>query len=207
MELHRPLATVTPTLDGDVLAVLAQHDVTFTTGQIHRILSHSSEEGIRKVLRRLARQGVVLADRVGHSYAYRLNAEHVAAEPIRALARLPATLLDRLERHVAMWQHPPAYAAVFGSVAQGTMTVDSDLDLILVKDPAWDEEVWERQVNELAEAVSRWTGNDARVIEFTTTELSAARHEAVLQDVLDHGLTVAGSRAWLLKQLRSIETV
>jgi predicted nucleotidyltransferase len=207
MELNRPFATVTPTLDGDVLSVLAQHDVTFTTGQIHRILGHSSEEGIRKVLRRLARQGIVLAGRVGHAYAYRLNTEHVAAEPIRALARLPATLLARLERHFAMWQHPPAYAAVFGSAAQGTMTVDSDLDLILVKDPASDEEVWERQVNELAEAVSRWTGNDARAIEYTTTELSAARHEAVLQDVLDHGLTVAGSRAWLLKQLRSIENV
>ncbi len=66
-------------------------DVTFTTGQVHRILNHSSEEGIRKVLSRLVRQGVVLVDRAGHAYAYRLNSEHLAAEPILALAKLPGT--------------------------------------------------------------------------------------------------------------------
>ena len=43
MELNRPLATVTPTLDGDVLAVLAQHEVSFTTGQLHRVLSRYSQ--------------------------------------------------------------------------------------------------------------------------------------------------------------------
>jgi hypothetical protein len=51
MQLNRPLATITPTLDGDVLALLAQHEVTFTAGQLHRILDRYSEEGIRKVLR------------------------------------------------------------------------------------------------------------------------------------------------------------
>ena len=79
MELNRPLATVTPTLDGDVLAVLAQHEVSFTTGQLRRVLSRYSQEGIRKVLIRLTRQGVVSAERVGNSYSYRLNAEHLAA--------------------------------------------------------------------------------------------------------------------------------
>ena len=202
MELNRPFATVTPTLDGDVLAVLALHDATFTTGQVHRILNRFSEEGIRKVLTRLVRQGVVTSERVGNAYAYRLNTEHVAAEPILALAQLPKTFLTRLERHLEQWAHPPIYAALFGSAARGTMTVDSDLDLFLVHDDATAAEVWARQVHELAAAVTRWTGNDARAIEYTTTELQAARTEPVVQDVLDHGLTVAGSRAWLVKQLR-----
>lgn len=206
MELNRPFATVTPTLDGDVLTVLASHDVTFTSGQIHRILDRFSEEGIRKVLTRLARQGVVLTDRVGNAYAYRLNTEHLAAEAILALARLPATFLNRLERHLEEWEHPPVYAAVFGSAAQGTMTVDSDLDLFLVRGHAASGEVWAHQVHELGAAVTRWTGNDARVIEYTTTELRAARTEPMLQDVLDHGLTVAGSRAWLMKQLRPVSS-
>ena len=48
MDLGRPLATVTPTLDGDVLQVLATHDVSFTAGQVRRVLNNFSEEGIRK---------------------------------------------------------------------------------------------------------------------------------------------------------------
>lgn len=69
MQLNRPFATVTPTIDSDVLAVRATHGATFTTGQIHRVLDDFSEEGIRRVLTRLVVQGVVLADRVGNAFA------------------------------------------------------------------------------------------------------------------------------------------
>jgi hypothetical protein len=40
MELGRPMQTVTPTLDGDVLAVLSgAPELSFTTGQLQRILN------------------------------------------------------------------------------------------------------------------------------------------------------------------------
>jgi predicted transcriptional regulator len=204
VELSRPFATVTPTLDGDVLAVLATHDVPFTTGQIHRVLNSFSEEGIRKVLSRLVAQGVVLAERVGHTYAYRLNTAHLAAEPIVALAKLFNTFLTRLEAQLSGWDHPLVYAAVFGSAVRGTMTADSDLDLFLVRENDTPASEWARQVDELAAAVTAWTGNDARAVEYTVAELRAARTESMVQEVLAHGLTVAGSRAWLLKQLRPV---
>lgn len=203
MQLNRPLATVTPTLDGDVLAVLAIHDVTFTTGQIHRILNNFSEEGIRKVLTRLVVQGVVLADRVGNAYAYRLNTNHLAAEPIQALARLTSTFFTRLEHHLEGWTEPPVYAAVFGSAATGTMTLHSDVDILLVRDDDSSDTVWSDQVGELATTVTGWTGNDARVVEYTIDELRVAGAEPMVQDVVDHGLTVAGSRAWLIRLLRT----
>lgn len=203
MQLNRPFATVTPTLDGDVLAVLATHDATFTTGQIHRILNKFSEEGIRKVLTRLVVQGVVLADRVGNTFAYRLNTNHLAAEPIRALASLSSTFFTRLERHLQDWQEPPAYAAVFGSAATGTMTLHSDVDIFLVREHDSSDTVWSDQVGELATTVTGWTGNDARVVEYTVDELRAARAEPMVRDVVDQGLTVAGSRTWLIRLLRA----
>jgi predicted transcriptional regulator len=203
MELGRPLSTITPTLDGDVLAVLATSDVTFTTGQLHRILTRNSEEGIRKVLLRLVKQGVVHSDRVGNAFAYRLNRDHLAAEHIIGLANLQAKLLKRIEDRLESWRPPPKYAAVFGSAARGSMTVDSDLDLLLVRPDDTDDVSWEAQVNDLTADVARWTGNDTRPLEFTAFELAArGRHEPVLRAVLDDGLTVAGTRSWLNKQLR-----
>ncbi|WP_075739383.1 MULTISPECIES: hypothetical protein [Actinoalloteichus] len=80
MELSRPFATITATLDGDILAVLARHRVTFTTGQLHRALPQFSQAGIRKVLRRLTEQGTVHTARIGSAYACRLNRDHLAAE-------------------------------------------------------------------------------------------------------------------------------
>lgn len=203
MELQNPLATVTPTLDGAVLAVLAANEVSFTTGQIHRLLRGYSQEGIRKVLTRLVVQGVVVADRVGNAFAYRLNVEHLAAEPIRALARLQTTFMNRLEQYLDEWDEPPVYAAVFGSAARGTMTVHSDLDVFLVRGDGAVEEGWTIRVNELALSISRWTGNDARIVDFSETDLRDAASEPLVRDIVEQGLTVAGSRAWLLRQVRT----
>lgn len=51
--------------------------------------------------------------------------------------------------------------------------------------------------------VTRWIGNDTRTLEFTAAELAArGRDEPVLCDVLNEGLTVARTRAWLTRQLR-----
>ncbi|MFC3482603.1 nucleotidyltransferase domain-containing protein [Amycolatopsis roodepoortensis] len=195
--------TVTPTLDGDVLAALAGHDGIFTTGQLHRLLARHSEEGIRKVLRRLVKQGVVESDRVGNAFTYRLNRDHLAAEHIVALAQVRKTLLERIEDRLESWQVPPVYAAVFGSVARGEATEDSDVDLLLIRPEDADADRWETQVDELAVEVTRWTGNDTRPLEFTEAELAGrAYDEAVLRDVARDGLTVAGSRAWLAGHLR-----
>ncbi|ORV86550.1 hypothetical protein AWC11_17185 [Mycobacterium interjectum] len=204
MQLNRPFATVTPTLDGDVLTILATHDAAFTTGQIHRILDGFSEEGIRKVLARLVLQGVVLADRVGNAFVYRLNSEHLAAEPIKALARLTSTFFSRLEQHLDGWDQPLAYAAVFGSAAAGRMTLHSDVDIFLVRGRDAAESIWSCRVGELRTAVTGWTGNDARVVEFTIDELRRLGAEPMVRDVVEHGLTVAGSRAWLIRQLRAV---
>lgn len=203
MDLNRPLSSVTPTLDGDVLAVLANADDTFTTGQLHRLLPRASEQGVRKVLQRLVEQGVVQSTRVGNAYTYRLNREHLAAPHIIGLAHVKQTLLGRLAERLESWEVPPVYAAVFGSTARGLMTVDSDLDLLLVRSDNVDDDKWAAQVDTLVAEVTRWIGNDVRALEFTSKEVATSGHrEPVLRDVLDEGLTVAGSRAWLTKQLR-----
>ncbi|CAJ1582508.1 nucleotidyltransferase domain-containing protein [[Mycobacterium] wendilense] len=211
MQLNRPFATVTPTLDGDVLSVLASADVAFTVPQIQRILTTVSGEGIRKVLTRLTTQGVVLHDRVGRTNTYCLNAEHLATEPIRALSRLHSTFLERLELHLSDWGKVLRYAAVFGSAATGRMTADSDIDIFLVRaapelGQGSNQDPWGQQVSELARLVTAWTGNDARVIEYTEEELrdAAAAGESLLHDVSKQGLTVAGTRAWFNTQLRPV---
>jgi predicted nucleotidyltransferase len=204
MEFNHPLATITPTLDGDVLALLAQHEASFTTGQLHRVLTRYSEEGIRKVLVRLTRQGIVSSERVGNAFSYQLNRDHLAAGPIIEIAQLMRTLLSRLEQRLESWgDHQPVYAAVFGSTARGTMTADSDIDMLLVRADDTPFAIWEEQVHALAAEVARWTGNDTRPVEYTVSELDAARSEPVLRDVLAEGLTVAGRRDWLNRQLRT----
>ncbi len=202
MQLNRPLATVTPTLDGDVLAVLAQYEATFTTGQLHRILDNYSEQGIRKVLVRLTRQGIIHSTRIGNTYAYQFNREHLAAGPIIQLSRLAQKLLQDTEKYLENWELQPRYAAFFGSAARGTMTEESDIDIFLVRDDDASIDIWDAQVSALASNVTKWTGNDTRPLEYTVNELVAAGNDPVVRDVISDGLTVAGHRAWLIQLLR-----
>ncbi|MGI6797760.1 nucleotidyltransferase domain-containing protein [Gordonia sihwensis] len=206
MQLNKPLATVTPTLDGSVLHVLAAADSFFTISQIQRILSTASSEGIRKVLNRLSAQGIVLHDRVGHTHTYQLNTDHLAAEPILALSRLHATFCARLEQALAAWSQDLRYAAVFGSAATGGMRRDSDIDLILVRADSATilDDVWNQSVTDLARTVTAWTGNDCHIVEYAEAEITAAAAtgEPLLREIASHGLTVAGQRDWLVARLR-----
>ncbi|MGC8513194.1 MAG: nucleotidyltransferase domain-containing protein [Acidimicrobiales bacterium] len=201
VDAQHPLAVVTPTLDGDVLGVLALADEAFTTGQLHRTLSRFSEDGIRKALARLRKQGIVVSEPAGNAYLYRFNRDHLAAEPIRALARLRETLLARIEECLESWKRPPLYAAVFGSMARATAGTTSDIDLLLVKDDDVPDELWDAQLAKLADDISKWTGNDARPVTFSASELARRRGEPLFAEVLADGLTVCGQRSWLQRQI------
>ncbi|UJP38885.1 nucleotidyltransferase domain-containing protein [Cellulomonas palmilytica] len=214
MDATHPLAVVTPTLDGDVLTHLALTRAAFTPGQLARLLPPKSRgenqdlrpvsvEGVRKVLNRLAHQGIVTATRVGNSaVTYELNREHLAADGVVALANQARTLRTRLEEHLEGWGTPPVYAALFGSWARGAATVDSDVDLFLVRPDDADEDEWADQVDELQHRVSRWTGNDARPFVIDETDLPPMATEPVLASIRTEGLTVHGDPNWLRKRVK-----
>lgn len=209
MQTQHPLATITPTVDGEVLAILARADATFTTGQLATLIPHRSHQGIRNVLRRLADQGVVTITRVGAVYGYTLNREHLAAGLIMELANLPARLQAQIADELATFTEEPLYAALFGSAARGQMRVDSDIDIFLVRrapdnDQAADDDAWTKDLDRLADRVSSWTGNDARILDMTEQHLRAhAADEPVLADIANEGITIYGSVEWPATILRT----
>jgi predicted nucleotidyltransferase len=161
MIIQHPLETVTSSVDGDVLAVLARVDTSFTATDLVRAIPRRSRQGIDKSIGRLVEQGVVRVERVGKTRSFRLNREHLAAEPIIALARLKETLIERLRGGVSDIPHLK-FAALFGSVARGEMHPKSDIDLFFVVQQGGRSEATDERINDLCAQVTRWTGNDAR---------------------------------------------
>ena len=203
MDLGHPLAVVTPTVDGDVLRVLAQAHAAFTPGQVAKLVDEHSLEGVRHVLVRLAGQGIVTRQAAGRAYLYQLNRDHLAAGPIVALANLRGELLDRLAGLVKEWASRPLYGALFGSSARSDMRLDSDLDVFLVHEDDVDENTWSRQVDDLATLATRWTGNDARVIAYSDSEVRRLGDgEPLLVNVRDEGLPFVGDPSWLRRAVR-----
>ena len=198
MDLAHPLAVITPTVDGDVLRVLAGATAEFTPGQVHRLLSEHSASGIAKVLARLTDQGIVHRRRAGSAYLYQLNRDHLAAPHIIALAQQRHMLLTRLAETVTGWASPPVYGALFGSGARDDHSTTSDLDLFLVRPDDVDEDLWDEQTGALAQQATQWTGNDARILEFSESEVRVlANSEPVLTNIAEEGSTFAGETSWL----------
>lgn len=203
MDHRRPFLLVTPTLDGDVLAVLARGEVELSGGELARHVGHGSTEGIRRAADRLVGQGAVLRRAAGGAHLYRLNREHLAAPYIEGLASLRGELIDRFRSALVGWSQPPIVAMLFGSVARAEATSESDLDLLVVRPSAVDadDEVWRTQLHELERSATAWTGNDSRVVEYAEDELAGVTGEPLLQDVLDHGIELFGTRRALQRLL------
>lgn len=180
MDLSFPLATVSPTLDAGVLQVLAATTAGCTAAEVHRRLGRGSDEGVRKVLARLVRQGVVLVESPARYPLYRLNREHVAVSHIEALTRIREEILDKIRREIAAWRVKPFHAGLFGSFARGTADSDSDIDVLLVRAEAaagFDEEIWLKQVDRLDRGILLWTGNAAQVIDLAPATLGRMARE------------------------------
>ncbi|MBC7297865.1 MAG: nucleotidyltransferase domain-containing protein [Demequina sp.] len=204
MQVQRPFAVVTPTLDGEILAVLARVDASLTVGQIRSLLPHRSDEGIRKALRRLAAQGTVDSQPVGDVVGHRLNRSHLAAPQIIAIAHLRETLIQRMRDSLEAWPTRPRWAALFGSTARGEMEAESDIDIFLVA-PEVDADLWEEWTRAFAADVSAWTGNDARILSLTEHEvrLSATTRDPIIESLLADAVAVSGPADWLRRAVRN----
>lgn len=200
MQLHRPLSCVTPTVDGDVLAVLARASAEFTAPQVHRAIGAHSVAGVRLVLARLAEQGIVNTRPAGRATLYSLNREHLAADAVIQLANLRDRLLTRISDAASQWTIPAELVMLFGSAAGSSMRPDSDIDLLVVRpaDVGASDDAWRHQLASLEDAVSRWTGNDARVLEYGVNELTGPTPRGVIDDIVRTGIHITGNRAALL---------
>jgi predicted nucleotidyltransferase len=204
MDFRRPLSVVAPTLDGDVLGVLAGADEEFTGRRIHRVLGRGSEPGVRKAADRLVEQGIVSRRQAGQAKLYSLNRGHLAAPYVERLTTLRRQLVERLEESVDEWEIPPTALFLFGSVARGEAGTESDLDLFvlrpLVKRAQGSQ--WQAQIAELENEATAWTGNEARVIEYRKRDLADPAVREVAREVLKDGVAIAGTRARLIGLLR-----
>ncbi|GAC1606104.1 MAG: hypothetical protein NVS3B21_35820 [Acidimicrobiales bacterium] len=199
MNLAHPIEVVTPTVDADVLAVLAGAEASFTGRQVHQIAGRHSERGVRNALHRLVEQGIVTSERVGAADQYALNREHLAAPHIESLANLRGELIERIGAELDAWHPTAEFVAMFGSAARGDMRVDSDIDLFVVRPTpvAPDDGGWLAQLDTLTRHVTAWTGNDTRVLELSANEIRRRTNAAIVREVAKDGITLHGPESYL----------
>lgn len=197
MDVARPYAAVSPSLDGEVLQVLAGTTMGLTGRQVALLTGRNSHSGVLQVLNRLTEHGLVDRVELNRAFLFALNREHLAAPAVIALAGLRDELFDRIRRELAAWQIAPVHASLFGSTARGDGDTKSDIDLFVVSPPSTplEDPRWREQVDGLAERIKRMTGNRAAIIEVSETELArlAADEQPILAQLRSDAILLCGS--------------
>ena len=180
LNLSNPIHAVIPTLDGEVLTVLARTVKPLSGSRIAALLARGSYPGARLVLARLVDEGLVNVEQVGAALLYTANRSHILWPPIESLAhaadQMKRELYDRISGLVASVlgqdQADHVSVAVFGSVARGTSDQNSDIDLVIVVPDDMDTETGAQLLDSMAVEVRSWTGNDCNIYSLTDSDLS-----------------------------------
>ena len=176
MDLSSPISSVIPHSYGPVLAVLARAGRPLSGRQVARLVDgRVGRSRVNAVLAELTASGIVRCSSHPPALLYELNREHVAAPLVVGLADLRAALFHRMRESLGEWPVPPAALWVFGSAARGDGSVDSDIDVLVLRpddEPA--DDVWSAQLDDFSSKVGQWSGNSCSVLEMTRAELARA---------------------------------
>jgi predicted nucleotidyltransferase len=119
-------------VQGRVLALIFGHpERSFYTSEIVRNL-HSGTGAVERELSRLQRSGLVSVERIGNQKHYRANRQSPIFEELQSLILKTVGLTEPLRESLEPYSNKIKTAFVYGSVAKGTDTARSDIDLMVI---------------------------------------------------------------------------
>lgn len=151
-----------------------------------------------RVLRELARQGLVRTTTSPGRDAHEFNHDHVLASHIRMLFSTEASLMGALvsQLRAELAAHAPAatHAFIFGSVASGSESPGSDLD-VAVFCPGESLDETEAGLLEIDEGIGTRFGTRIHAIvrPGTPDEVGKGRTDLVWRRAVDEGIPVLGA--------------
>jgi predicted nucleotidyltransferase len=117
-----------------VLALIfGQPERSFYTSEIKRNVN-SGTGAVERELSRLQRSGLVSIERIGNQKHYRANRQSPIFAELHSLVIKTVALTEPLRRSLEPYSDKIKAAFVYGSVAKGTDTARSDIDLMVIGD-------------------------------------------------------------------------
>jgi predicted nucleotidyltransferase len=176
-----------PGARGAVLSALLRTGAPLTGRQVHALVSDKhSLWSVQEALKDLTQLGIVETQTIGRAGVHTINEGHAAVTHLRVLAdpigMLRAAIAGAVGSDVES-------VIVFGSIARGEASRDSDIDLAVITGTGWVGR------SDLEDAVRTSMGNGCDVLVLTASQFQqlALSGEPVVSDILRDGLALIGS--------------
>ncbi|PJI94695.1 nucleotidyltransferase domain-containing protein [Luteimicrobium subarcticum] len=156
-------------LEAPVVRTLWRAGRPLSGRRVHEIAGVGAYSSVRTILHKLVLHGIVHGERAGAAVMYSMNTEHLAYPALDAALRSPdaiSLLRERVDALAVQWtasdRTSPPTIALFGSVARGEASLESDVDLLVVVDDRTSLEA-DSLVGDLSVRVAAWTGQPAQI--------------------------------------------
>jgi predicted nucleotidyltransferase len=113
--------------------IFAHPDRSFYTSEIIRTVA-SGTGAVERELSRLRRSGLVSVEHIGNQKHYRANLHSPIFEELQGLVLKTVALSEFLKKALEPFASKIKTAFIFGSVAKGTDTAQSDIDVMVIGD-------------------------------------------------------------------------
>ena len=174
------MGRTSPTLAGALFTATQQRVLALLFGQPDRefyvteiiALAGSGRGAVQRELARLAGSGLAAVSRAGNRKHYRANRDSPLFDEIRGIVRKTVGLEESVRGGLEPLADRLVLGLLFGSVARGTDTAASDIDLLLVSDDLTLEAVYAALA-----PVERSLGRRVNPTLYTSSEFEERRGE------------------------------
>lgn len=195
MRLHHALDSLftSPVMLRTTRALVQSGPVDRTGRELARAASASAPQTI-KALNELERIGLVSKRVVGRSHVWRLDEEHVMIEALRRLFAFEAGLPARFEAELkeSLRRLPVQEVILFGSVARGTESDESDADLYVVLSRKASHDDVQAALTPITVRFIRRYGTVISPLIHTASESSEPRNPELMRTIREEGIPIVG---------------
>jgi len=193
MQFHDFLASAAgSSVKAGVLTALASFPSKKWTGNAMAKETGYSQPAVWRALHELKAQGLSSCERSGKAEVWQFNSMHVFAPELKRLSRprhaLADSVLSLIRKEVGLSQLD--YAVLFGSIARGEETPESDIDLLVAYRRDSGEGQVRKGINQVAARVTEMTGNALSPIYYSAKEFKAKRKTAFISEAMTQGIVI-----------------
>lgn len=172
MDFGRPIESVVPGAQGKLLAALARVPGPLTLRAVAEVAGISTGQ-CSQLLGNLVQLGIVDREDIPPAAHFRLVRDHVAAQPLLELLASRERFLERVTKAAARIRPAPVSIVVFGSLARGDASIDSDIDVLVVRrsEVAVDDTGWRDAIASWAAGAERASGSPLNLLEVDAAEV------------------------------------
>jgi predicted nucleotidyltransferase len=170
MDFMHPVEVLIPGARGRLLGALARVDAELAVSRLAEVAGVGRTRA-STVLEELAHLGLVERRRVGQTILVSLARDNAAGQLVACLSGLRRYVISELQQAAGALDPRPESLILFGSLARGSATAVSDIDILAVRPREGSSERWQASLSELESLARRLTGNSVQVLDYDLDDL------------------------------------